>query len=216
MNNRVINSVAALAAALSITAVPAHAYEAGDILLRVGAAGVYPTGDSESINGLPAGAKVEADSAWSLGLTFAYMFTDNIGLGVLGAYPFRHDIKAKGSISSLGTVGKTTQLPPTVTLEYYFNNSSAFTPYLGAGINYTHFWNEDTKGALSGASLDLDDSWGWALEGGVDYSINDHWMISAQVYYIDIETKADVSAIPDKFNVDVNPWAYVITAGYKF
>ena len=205
---------AAIAAA--VISAPAMAYEAGDMMLRVGAAGVYPTGDSDDINGLPPGAKVEADSAWSLGLTFTYMVTDEIGVGVLGAYPFKHDIKAKGSISSLGKVGSTKQLPPTVTLEYYFNNDTAFTPYLGAGINYTTFWDEDTSGALSGANLNLDDSWGYALEGGVDYSVNDQWMVSAQVYYLNIETNANVSTIPGNFNVDINPWTYVLTAGYKF
>jgi len=210
------NAALGAAVAAAMISAPAMAYEAGDMMLRVGAAGVYPTGESDSINGLPAGSKVEADSAWSLGLNFTYMFTDNIGVGVLGAYPFKHDIKGKGTISSLDKVGSTKQLPPTVTLEYYFNNSSAFTPYLGAGVNYTHFFDEDTSGALSGTNLNLDDSWGYALEGGVDYSINDKWMVSAQVYYINIETNADVSALPGDFNVDINPWVYLFTAGYKF
>lgn len=193
----------------------AAAYEAGDMVLRVGAAGVYPTGDSEDITAIGAGAKVEADSAWSLGLSFAYMVTDDIGVGVLAAYPFKHDIDAKGSISDLGKVGSTKQLPPTVTLQYYFNNASAFTPYLGAGVNYTNFFDEDTSGALSGANLKLDDSWGYALEGGVDYAINDKWMVGAQVYYLNIETEADVTGL-GKFDVDVNPWTYLLTAGYKF
>jgi outer membrane protein len=210
------NAALGAAVAAAMISAPAMAYEAGDMMLRVGAAGVYPTGESDSINGLPAGAKVEADSAWSLGLNFTYMFTDNIGVGVLGAYPFKHDINGKGSISSLDKVGSTKQLPPTVTLEYYFNNTSAFTPYLGAGVNYTHFFDENTSGALSGTNLNLDDSWGYALEGGVDYSINDKWMVSAQVYYINIETNADVSALPGDFNVDINPWVYLFTAGYKF
>jgi len=204
------------AVAAAVVSTPAMAYNAGDMMLRVGAAGVYPTGDSEDITAIAPGAKVEADSAWSLGLSFAYMFTDNIGVGVLAAYPFKHDINAKGSISSLDKVGSTKQLPPTVTLQYYFNNASAFTPYLGAGINYTTFFDEDTSGALSGANLNLDDSWGYAFEGGVDYSINDKWMVSAQVYYINIETNADVSALPGDFNVDINPWVYLFTAGYKF
>jgi outer membrane protein len=207
-------STAVAAAMISAPALAAH--EAGDMMLRVGAAGVYPTGDSENISGLPAGSKVEADSAWSLGLSFTYMFTDEIGVGVLGAYPFEHDIKGQGSISSLDKVGSTKHLPPTVTLQYYFNNDTAFTPFLGAGVNYTHFFDEDTSGALSGANLNIDDSWGYALEGGVDYDVNDQWMISGQVYYINIEPKADVSTLPGNFKVDINPWVYFVSAGYKF
>jgi outer membrane protein len=194
----------------------AFAYEAGDMMVRVGAAGVYPTGDSDNITPVDPNAKVEADDAWSLGITFSYMFTDSIGLGVLGAYPFEHDIEGKGSISGLGKVATTKQLPPTVTLQYYFNNSSPVTPFLGAGFNYTYFFDEDTKGALSDANLDLDDSWGWALEGGLDFDINEHWMVSGQVYYINIETEAKISGVPGKYNVDINPWVYFLSAGYKF
>lgn len=201
---------AAIATALFSSQVMA---EAGDLKLRVGAAGVYPTGESEDITAVP-GAKVEADSAWSLGLSLTYMFTDNIGLGVLGAYPFTHDVKGSGS-AGLGKVAEVTQLPPTVTVQYFFNNSSPVTPFVGAGLNYTVFWDEETEGALAGTDLDLDPSWGYALEAGIDYDINDKWMVSAQVYYINIETEADSSAV-GKFDVDVNPIAYLFTAGYKF
>ena len=192
------------------------AYEAGDMMLRVGAAGVYPTDESEEISTIAAGAEVEADSAWSLGLSLAYMLTDNVGVGLLAAYPFDHDIDASGSISGLGTVGEITHLPPTLTLQYYFNNSSALTPFVGAGLNYTFVYDEDTKGALAGSDLDVDDSWGYAFEAGIDYAINDQWMVSGQVYYIDLETEAEVSGGVGKFDVDINPWVYLITAGYKF
>jgi outer membrane protein len=209
---------AALVAAIAATMIsaPAMAYKAGDMMVRVGAAGVYPTGDSEDITPIAAGAKVEADSAWSLGITFSYMLTDNIGLGVLGAYPFEHDINAKGSISGLGKVGSTKHLPPTVTLQYYFNNSTRFTPFVGAGVNYTYFFDEDTSGALSGTDLNLENSWGLAGEAGVDVDINDKWMLSGQVYYIDIETKAKIGGIPNDYNVKIDPWVYFVSAGYKF
>jgi len=203
---------AAFTAALFSAQVMAN--EAGDIKLRVGAAGVYPTGDSGNIDALGTDAKVEADSAWSLGISLTYMLTDNIGVGVLGAYPFKHDIEAKGSISGLGKVAEVTQLPPTVTLQYVFNNSTAFTPFVGAGLNYTYFWDEKGKGALDGTTVDVDDSWGYALEAGVDYDINDKWMVGAQVYYINLETRAKTAV--GNFDVDVNPVAYLFTAGYKF
>lgn len=208
-------AVLGAAVAASFTCAPVMAYEAGDILLRVGAAGVYPTDESEEITAIAAGAEVEADSAWSLGLSLAYMLTDNIGVGLLAAYPFTHDIDAKGSISGLGKVGEITQLPPTLTLQYYFNNSSAFTPFVGAGVNYTYIFNEDTDGALEDTRLNVEDSWGYALEAGVDYAINDKWMVSGQVYYIDLETEAHVRGIGE-FDVDVNPWVYLITVGHKF
>lgn len=206
---------AVLGAAVTAALFSAQAMaEAGDIKLRVGAAGVYPTGDSETITAVGPTAKVEADSAWSLGLSLTYMFTDNIGLGVLGAYPFTHDVNLKGAGAADGKVAEVTQLPPTITVQYFFNNSSAFTPFVGAGLNYTTFWDEKTDGALAGTNLSLDDSWGYALEAGVDYDINDKWMVSAQVYYIDIDTKADTAV--GNIDVQIDPVAYLFTAGYKF
>ncbi|MGB5536763.1 MAG: hypothetical protein WBN08_12780, partial [Thiogranum sp.] len=61
-------SKTALAAAIITTfaAAPLMAYEAGDFVARVGAAGVYPTGESDDLDAVP-GGKVEADNAWSLG-----------------------------------------------------------------------------------------------------------------------------------------------------
>jgi len=207
-------SVLGIAVVAALSSASLMAYEKGDMMLRVGAAGVYPTGDSGNIDALGSDAKVEADDAWSLGISAAYMLTDNIGVGLLGSYPFTHDIQAKGSISGLGKVAEATQLPPTLTLQYYLNNDSAFTPFVGAGVNYTYFFDEKGKGALDGTTVDINDSWGYALEAGVDYDINDQWMVGAQVYYINIETRAHTAV--GNFDVDVNPVAYLLTAGYKF
>jgi outer membrane protein len=206
---------AVIAAGMSLTSLPVSAYEAGDLILRAGPVGVLPTGDSETIDEIAPGAKVEADDAWSLGLTGTYMFTDAIGVGVLAAWPFEHDIDAKGSISSLDKVGETKQLPPTVTLQYHFDTGNNIHPYIGAGVNYTFFFDEDTDGALDGLDLDLDDSWGLAGEAGVDYELGNDWLITAQVWYIDIDTTAKLEGV-GKFDVDIDPWVVMIGVGKKF
>ena len=89
-------TVLATAIATSLFSLPVFAYQAGDFIARVGAAGVFPTGDSDSLDVLP-DANVEAQSAWSLGLSLSYMVTDNIGVGILGSWPFEHDVDPKGS-----------------------------------------------------------------------------------------------------------------------
>jgi len=217
MNQRLIRALLGtlLTVGIAAIAVPAVAYQKGDILLRAGAAGVFPTGESDNIPTFPAGSKVEADDAWSLGLTFAYMITDNVGIEVLGAYPFKHDIKATGTISQLGTVGEAKQLPPTVSLQYYFDTDTKFTPYVGAGINYTYFFSEDTKGALNGLDLDLDSSWGLAGQAGVDYELDNNWLLNAAVWYIDIDTNAKVTGVPS-FDVEIDPWVFMVGVGKKF
>ncbi len=204
-----------LASGLAMSVPPAFAYEAGDMILRAGAAGVFPTADSGTIAIFGPGAKVEADDAWSLGLTGTYMLGKNLGVGLLASWPFKHDIKAKGSISALGTVGETRQLPPTLTLQYHFDTGSMWHPYVGAGINYTTFFSEDTKGALSPLNLKLEDSWGLALETGVDYELDNNWLASVQLWYIDIDTKAKLTGLPS-FDVDIDPWVIMVGVGKKF
>jgi outer membrane protein len=219
-------SKTALAAAIitTFTAAPVMAYEAGDFIARVGPAGVFPTGESDDLDAVT-GGQVEADDAWSLGLSFSYMFTDKIGVGVLGAWPFEHDIQPKGNLKAVtgsGDVGETKHLPPTVTLQWHIPTGTSFNPYLGAGINYTYFFDEDTKGTLgdTGADLDIDDSWGWAAEAGVDYLFPNDWLVSAQVWYISIEPDADVTGgtlgLNEDLEVEINPWVFMASFGKKF
>ena len=123
-----------IAGGMLFGAASAGAYEAGDMVLRVGAAGVYPDADSDAVPGIP-GSGVDVDSAWSLGISFTWMATDAIGVGVLGAWPFEHDIEGDGTISALGNVAETKHLPPTFTLQYHFNTGNKFHPFVGAGFN---------------------------------------------------------------------------------
>lgn len=195
----------------------ALAVQQGDILVRAGVAYVSPTGESDDITGLPvAGAKVEADSAASFGINFTYMATDNIGVELLAAWPFSHNIEGKGSIAGLGEVAETDHLPPTVTVQYHFMPSNNIRPYVGAGVNYTTFFNTDTKGHLEGVGLNLDSSWGLAAEAGVDIDINSDWFVSAQVWYMDIDTEATIGDGIGTYDVAIDPWVGMIGLGTKF
>lgn len=207
---------AAVLGGLSLLAAPASAYQAGDFIVRAGAAGVLPTGDGTHPGA--AGPNVEADDAWSLGLTATWMATNNVGVGVLAAWPFEHDIDTKGGLAGTGVVGKTKHLPPTVTLQYHFDTGSKLHPYVGAGVNYTNFFSEKAVGALAGDSLSLDDSWGLAGELGVDYELNNDWLVSGQVWYIDIDTDATITGLtlPASFNVEIDPWVVMFSVGKKF
>ena len=208
---------ALLGTATVLATLPAAAHQAGDFIVRAGAAGVFPQGDGGVV---PAAAPgwVEADDTWSLGLTFTYMVSNNLGVGLLAAWPFEHDIEGAGTLAGVGNVAETKQLPPTLTLQYYFDTGSKLHPYVGAGINYTNFFSTDTEGALAGASLDLDDSWGLALEAGIDYDLKNDWLVSTQVWYTDIDTDATITggALAGSFDVEIDPWIVMFSVGKKF
>lgn len=205
----------AIAASLGLASGSTLAVQQGDILVRVGIAHVAPDADSDPVPGFGAASKVDVDSASSLGLTLSYMAADNIGVGLLAAWPFKHDIEGAGSIAGAGKVAETKHLPPTVTVQWHFAPQSNVRPFLGAGVNYTNFFSEKTTGAIAGTRLKLDDSWGLAAEAGVDVDINDRWFVSGQVWYLDIDTEATVNGVAS-FDVDIDPWVFMIGLGTKF
>lgn len=190
---------------LSFIAMPAQAYEKGDWLLRVGAGNVDPKSSNSSV--------VSVDSGASLVFNGTYFFSPNVALEVLAAAPFSHDVKLLAD----GTkVGETKHLPPTVSLQYHFNTNGAFHPYVGAGLNYTLFFSEETTGALAGTSLELDPSFGLAAQIGADFDISDKMFLNFDVRYIDIKTEASVSVVDLNFDVDIDPMVYSLTLGWKF
>jgi outer membrane protein len=139
------------------------------------------------------------------------MINPNIGIELLAALPFQHDI----SLSGLGTVAETDHLPPTLTLQYHFAPQSTVRPYVGLGLNYTTFLNTDTKGALQGADLDLDDSWGVAGQLGIDIDVAPNWFVNADLRYISIESDAKLNGVGIG-TVEINPWVVGLTVGTRF
>lgn len=182
---------------------PALAMDQGDWLIRFGVSQVDPKSNNH-----PA---VSVDSATSATFNFTYMMTANWAVELLAAYPFEHDISLIGGPE----VGSTKQLPPTVSLQYHFMPDAKFQPYLGLGINYTNFFSEKLYGPLEGASLSLDDSWGWAGEIGADIMLNDKWFLNLNLRYIGIETDATVNGEPFG-KVAIDPWVYGAHAGFRF
>lgn len=206
----------------------AAAYEAGDMVVKGGAITVDPNDSSDQvgIQGTPVKlGKVEVDSDTQLGVTGTYMIDSHIGIELLAATPFEHDIKgSSGAINNLD-IGSTKQLPPTVTLQYYpMDAKSALQPYAGVGINYTTFFDTNTDDALNKtlavkrSSMSLQDSWGWSAQIGVDYAVNEKWLLNAALRYIDIETSADINAGGThlKTDVTIDPWVPMVAVGYKF
>lgn len=190
-------------------AVPAQAVQKGDWLIRGGLGHVAPTGESVTVPVV--GGKLEADDSTSLAINFTYMLSDNLGVELLGALPFKHDL----THDSLGKVGETRQLPPTLILLYNFSPQSSVRPYAGIGLNYTTFFSEKTSGALAGTSLKLDDSFGVAVEAGVDVDISKDWFFNASLWRMDIDTEAD-SSLLGKFDVAIDPWVLFIGVGTRF
>lgn len=220
-------SVALLAAmGLSAIATPAMAYEEGDWLVRARVVNVNPHDDSgllsvPALGGAIADSGVTVDSDTIPELDITYMFHRNWGVELILGYS-EHDVDASGSVKGLlGNVVDAKALPPTLTLQYHFAPDSNIRPYLGAGINYTYFFDESVEGVLDvpGAKVDLESSWGLAVQAGLDIAINEDWFFNMDVKYIDIDTTArfkDTSVGRAKINVEIDPVVFGIGIGRRF
>ncbi|XTZ40266.1 outer membrane protein OmpW [Salmonella enterica] len=193
-----------------------YAHEAGEFFLRAGTATVRPIEGSDNVLGSLGGFNVSNNT--QLGLTMTWMATENVGVELLAATPFRHRV-GTGPTGDIATVH---HLPPTLMAQWYFGDAnSKARPYIGAGINYTTFFDEkfNATGKAAGLTdLSLKDSWGAAGQVGLDYLINRDWLLNMSVWYMDIDTEVKFKAngVQQNVNTRLDPWVFMFSAGYRF
>lgn len=83
-------SLALLVATLLLAFAQAH--QAGDFIVRAGTATVRPNAGGNTVLGV---SSFKVDNDTQMGLTFSYMVTDNIGVELLAATPFTHNVGRK-------------------------------------------------------------------------------------------------------------------------
>lgn len=178
--------------------------EAGDWLVRVGVGHVDPKSDNGDVVSVDAGTAVVFNAT--------YMVNPVFGIELLAATPFSHDIELAADGT---TVGETKHLPPTLSAQYHIPTQGSFNPYVGIGLNYTLFFDEETSGPLAGTDLDLDASFGLAAQLGFDYQLSDTLYLNLDVRWIDIDTDAELDGVALE-TVEIDPLVYSLTVGWQF
>ncbi len=181
-----------------IAALPASA-QAENWMMRVRAVDIAPDVKSSSLPG------VDVSDEWVPEIDFTYFVTPNIGVElILGTA--RHEVTLNGA-----SLGKLSHLPPTVTLQYHFNATPTIKPYVGAGLNYTRFYNVDLPGFKVDSS-----SVGGALQAGVDIAVTKNGYINLDVKKIWIDTTVKTTAGATVTDLDINPVVWGIGYGFRF
>lgn len=181
-------------------------------MVRARLLGVVPDDDSSTITVV--GGKAQVDDAITGDVDFSYFFSDNIAAELTLAVA-EHDVKAKNTIVGDVDLGDVKLLPPTLTLQYHFIPEGKIRPYIGAGVNYTVFFDEDPGDA---DGIDYDNAFGFALQAGVDVGIDEHWAINFDVKKIWLSTDVSVRALATtvKTDVDIDPWLFGVGVAYRF
>ena len=156
-----------------------------------------------------AGLKTGVDNAYVPEVDLTYFFTKNISAELIAA-------TAKHSVSAAGSkVGDTWILPPTLTLQYHFTPDSQFSPYVGAGLNYSLFYGEDASSSFT--KMGVDGGFGYAVQAGFDYWINKNWGFNMDVKYIDLNVDVSVNnGALHAYDVELNPFVVGAGVSYRF
>lgn len=139
----------------------------------------------------------------------SYFFTPNLAAELILTYPQKHDVTVGGT-----NAGTFKQLPPTLLLQYHFMPEAQFSPYVGAGLNYTRVSQIDLSGPAAGTTLEKN-SYGLALQAGVDYKLDKNWSLNLDVKKVQI--RSDLSSNGTKLGtVKIDPWLVGVGVGYRF
>ncbi|WP_374350340.1 OmpW family protein [Chitinimonas sp.] len=178
----------------------------GDLLVRGRLINIAP---SVSTSGTLSTLGIDVDKQVVPELDFTYMITPNIGAElILGTA--RHKVTSFGA-----SLGKVSHLPPTLTLQYHFAPEATVRPYIGAGINYTRFYNASLKAGAADLTVDKN-SFGGSLQIGTDIAINKDWYVNVDLKKIYIKTDVKTTTGAALGSLKINPTVFGIGIGTKF
>ena len=201
----IISSLTSSAAARMTTAMVAPNERSG---------GVLPTFPTE---------KVTVSNSFMPEVDISYMLTDHVGAELIAATT-KHDASGKtGTTGSIGKLASTWVLPPTLTLQYHFAPGAKVRPYVGAGLNYTVFYSEKASKGLEAAvgntSVKMKDSFGYALQAGIDVPVTERIFFNLDVKYIDMDTTARLATTAigvERVKIHIDPFVFGMGIGMRF
>ena len=186
--------------------------------VRVRGVGVVTPDQSAKIGII--GGDVQISDTFIPELDFTYFFTEHFAAElILGTA--KHDVKAINTIAGDIDLGSAWLLPPTLTAQYHFyvSDKKIVKTYIGAGINYTLFYN-----VKSGAVADVkyDNALGYAAQVGIDLNLTDSFFINIDAKRLFLKTDVTVDAtnlvaglvVPAEVTID--PWLFGIGVGMRF
>ncbi len=174
------------------------------------------------------GAQIRVGNATTTGFGYVYRMTERLSGEVVLGVPPSHKIYGNGVLANAGQIAVVRQAPPTVFLNYHFNEVlPKFHPFVGLGVNYTYFEKKRSTpigDAISGGPtrITLSNSWGAAAHAGFVVQYGRNWSLVGTVAYADVRstmrayttTKDGVEELSTKINF--RPVVTSLSLGYTF
>lgn len=183
---------------------------AGQFVVRARVIDVVPM-DNDSIKtqaGADTGLRTRVDTNVIPELDLSYFVTDNIALELIAGWT-EHRVKTQTGISA----GDVYLLPPTLTAQWHFFHDQRISPYVGVGVNYTFMFGEH-GGQVQATKFD--NSFGPALQAGIDFALTGGWSLNFDVKKIWMSTDYTLANGALKGTADLDPWLVGFGVGYRF
>lgn len=175
--------------------------------IRARAVHINPADKSDPVGGVGAADQITVSNKTIPEVDISYFFSPNLAAELILTYPQKHDVSLSGT-----KIGTFKHLPPTLTLQYHFTPGAQISPYVGAGVNYTRI---SSVKLLNGAGDLENNSFGLALQAGVDFKIDKNWSINLDIKKVQI--RSDVMVGGAKVSaVKVDPVLIGLGVGYRF
>lgn len=225
-------TASALAASLAISA-PAHAGDQeGRWQVKVFGTGVLPDGKITKVEStavaLGAGTQTEANDNFVPTVAIEYFATPNVSIETICCVT-NHRVKGTAgsiagvNVTNVDVINHALILPATVTLKYHVN-AGGIKPYVGVGPSVFFFIDEKPSPAAGSAlgitRANLKNSFGLALQAGVDIPVNDSGLglsLDAKKYFLDTTARfyvGNAEVLRTRHSLD--PWVVSAGVSYRF
>lgn len=176
-------------------------------MVRARAIQMEPDNKSSPVGGVGAADTIKVSNKTIPELDISYFFTPNFAAELILTYPQKHNVTLAGT-----RIGSFKHLPPTLSAQYHFAPGATFNPYLGVGVNYTRISGVKL---LNGAADLENDSVGLSLQAGVDFRLDEHWSLNADIKRVNIRSDVVVGGA-NISHLKVDPMLFGLGVGYRF
>lgn len=176
-------------------------------LVRARAVNLDPANKSAPVSGTGASDRIQVSTKTIAEVDISYYFSPEFSAELVLTYPQKHDVTLDGA-----GIGTFKHLPPTLLAQYHFLPGAQFSPYVGAGVNYTNLSKVNLLGGKGGLEHS---SVGFAVQAGIDFAIDKNWSLNLDIKKVQI--RSDVTLSGAKISdVKVDPLLIGVGIGYRF
>ena len=142
-------------------------------------------------------------------IDISYFINKNVAVELILTVPQKQTVNSAALATDIGTFK---HLPPVITLQYHFDNFAGFKPYVGAGLNYTQITQVNL---LDGGANINSNSWGGALQAGIDFPIDKNLSFNIDIKKINLKTDVYVGGA-NKGVLKLDPTLIGVGLGYRY